>query len=76
MYTENCGGKSEGKIALGTSRDTWNDIFQVDLKEIRVEDIDFICSGYGSVASFGMQEEAHYLFSKKLRGPQSRSGPF
>jgi hypothetical protein len=42
MYTENCGGKSEGNIPLGTSRDTWNDIFQMDLKEIRLEDIDLV----------------------------------
>jgi hypothetical protein len=35
MYTGNCGGRSEGKIPLGTSRDTWNDIFQVDLKARR-----------------------------------------
>jgi len=42
MYTENCGGKSEGKIPLETGRDTWNDIFQVDLKEIRLEDIDLV----------------------------------
>jgi len=42
MCTENCGGKFEGKIALGTSRDTWNDIFQVDLKEMRLEDIDLV----------------------------------
>jgi hypothetical protein len=33
MYTEICGGKSERKIALGTSRDIRNDVFQVDLKE-------------------------------------------
>jgi hypothetical protein len=36
MYTEICGGKSEGKIARGTSRGTQN-IFQVDLKEMRLE---------------------------------------
>jgi hypothetical protein len=42
MYTENCGGKSEGKILLGTSRDPWNDIFQMDFKEIRLEDIGLV----------------------------------
>jgi hypothetical protein len=42
MYTENCGGKSEGKIPLGTRTDIESDIFQVDLKEIRLEDIDLV----------------------------------
>jgi hypothetical protein len=42
MYKENCGGKSEGKIPLGTSRDIWSDIFQVDHKEIWLDDIDLV----------------------------------
>jgi hypothetical protein len=42
MYTGNCGGKSERKIPLETSSDIWSDIFRVDLKEIRLENIDLV----------------------------------